>query len=114
MQVLRNGCASLLDRTRITPSQASAVEPARLGELRNLLLKEQILIARSSSARVQNHSGLAQSRTIDVQGPPPDIHGAAHLRKSLPFLSLANLFVADARKKQHAQQQKQTFSNKSD
>ena len=51
VQVFGNRGARLLNGAWITPAQAGAIEPAGPRELRDLLLKDQILIAGGGPSR---------------------------------------------------------------
>src|SRR5688500_18413924 len=93
MQIPRGGIAPRRVRSRITPTEVSAVIPTRAGECRDAALGRRPDIARRRTAGHEHDRRAAVAGAVDVEPPAADVDEAPDLRQDTAVAPGADVFV---------------------
>jgi hypothetical protein len=103
MQIARNRVARTRTRSRIAPTETSAIVPAGSQRFRNLRLDQKPAVAGHSAAAIEHDRRLSFTRTEDVERSPSDIHRSADLWKASAVSTIADDLIHRAGKEKGGQ-----------
>lgn len=103
MEIRCSGGTRLRARRAVAPANASAVVPTRTRNARNFRLNKDPAVARQAAAGNQYDRGPPFARTVNVEGPPPDVDGTANLWETLSIVPRFYLLIKGTRKREDQQ-----------